>query len=1361
MNAKINFRLIIFYIFVTIIACIFILNRWVMTSYAGIQYKTPQVLIILDNSQSMDGDLSGAIMTGSGTATSNTSSNGFVDQSSSSLIDYNVPGGFTAPITETAGGQGVTAPYTVCSGDVCTDNSASRLNVAKAAILDAYNKYSNNVQFGLMDYGINDASTNNPSGNTPTEYTTWVYYMSGTGGFTFGTSSTPPSGLTFVKNPCSYSNTQATQSCQDIRSFFGAGNGVFSDPYLYIQDTSDESTINDVLYDSGIPTNFVTNAGVYNYNYNYHECGNSFISNIYTFYNLTNYNQGQINSCYKKTYPNIGRNGNFNTSPTNAGYVSYSPQVWYSERGFGYYNSLTGSGNLVIPIAASNSTQQSNFTTDLAPETSNSGSSEIKADAVNAPMAGTLASALSYLTGSSLPAPSCPGKKYVIFVTDGLPTYDQNGNNWPPIGSAAAAGYGVTATFNSDGSLAPAGTNDKALLETISEIADLKNKGIDTYVIGMGAGVDPSINPQAAAVLKAMAVAGGTSNFFPATTPQDVANDLGIIVQEIMASGSYTTPVIHQTTTGTNKYLYYADFEATLTQPLWGEGNIYLFQLDSPSITTLSNSTTGCPIGSGLSDGLVGPVGGPGSSSFACMEKQNNETINGQTVTVTSIIPPSPGSSSYNSFWDTPTGLGAGDALKNGDYYNTTERNVFTSYFDSATGQEVQIPINTSSSSYSNSELQTMLGTSSNYTSICGSSSTADSCTESILNFVLNPSQDGWKLGAIYHSDPVLIGAPSIAFYENPSTSAPLASSCSNTYTGSYYQFYSCEEHRQQVLAAGANDGMLHGFDAGVYGGSAYGSTSTTYGYGSGEEMFGYIPPDLLPEVSNWYQGSLTQPSSGDYPQDFFVDSTPAASDVYFNNIFDGTTPNTVSGVSTGWHTVLVSGERSGGSYYFALDMTHPSQLSAGTYPVPLWDFTDTSMGETWSRPVIGFICLPNSPNSPKNGVCSNNANALSATSSAPQYVKTYLAIAGGGYSSTGSTGNAVYALYVEPNPLPSSGPPYADNQTLWKYSMNYPVPSEVAPVFNTSGGSAVPSGELEAFYVGDLGGEMYAFSMPSIAAETVKSSSTWNACPIFTQPAANPLLNIFYPPAVSYDSSGNLWVYFGTGNRADLNEIVPDPTNPRPNEFLAANMGTATAGTCTTNTPQSSAPYTIAASASTTTGLENVTGAYITASSSTSSPSSISYSYTLNELNGGNPVSLSTANAAINPDGWYITLLNPGEKVVSSPVVYNGIVYFTTYTPNQTSNSCSEGYAQLYALNYTNGGGEVATNSAGVSILGTSQSPTGTGQQSAIIGSGTPSAPVISGNTLFVATSGGGLSSITIPASPTGITPTSWFKLP
>ena len=1336
MNKK---NILIFYFFAPIIICMFILSGWIVNSFADIQYKTPQVLIVLDNSQSMDGDLSGAIMTGSGTATSNSSNNGFVDQSSSSPIDYNVPLGFTAPLTTpTSGG---TAPYTSSnsSGDLA-DNSASRLNVAKAAIQQVLKDYSNDVEFGLMDYGVT---------GTPALYTTWVYYMSGPSGFTFGTSSTAPSGLTAVANPCYYSNTQATTSCKQIRSFFGNGVGTFSDPYLYIQDTSDEPSINDVLYDENIHSNVVFSGP---YATHTSTCPKPSSSNPdpYTSFNLTDYN----NNCILIGYSNASDSNPFPTGPTNAGYVPYSYEVWYSERGFGYDNSLSGGGNLVVSIGSSNA---ASFLKPLKPETINPSSPEIKADAVNAPMAGTLASALSYLTGSSIPTVGCPGNKYVIFITDGLPTYGTGGHNWPPLGSAAAAGYGVTATFNSDGSLNT--TTDNALSETITAIENLKAQGIETYVIGMGAGVDPSLNPQAAATLKAMAVAGGTNNYFPATTPQDVANDLSIIVKEIMASGSYTTPVIHQTTTSTDKYFYYADLNATLKQPLWGEGNIFVFQTDNGAISD-------CPVGSGLSNGLIGPTGGPQvfgglspssstvtkdySNYFSCVETQ---TINSQGETVTTInqppAPPFASSGSYDSFWDMPNGLGAGDTLQNGDYYpnnpnyglSPSGRDVFTSYLNAATGQETDINIVTTPDS--NSELQSLLGTSSNYASLCGSTSTAASCTEDIINFVLNPSsKDGWKLGAIYHSDPVIIGVPSIAIYENPSSSSSITNSCS--YTGSYYEFYYCEQHRQQVLVVGANDGMFHGFDAGSYGGNSYGATSTTYGYGSGEEMFGYIPPDLLPGVSNWYQSSFTNPpSSGYYPQDKFVDSTPAVSDVYFNNVFDGSS-NSVAGVQAGWHTVLISGERQGGNYYFALDTTHPSQLSSSTYPAPLWDITDSSMGQTWSRPIIGFICLPNSNTSSSNGVCSNSALSSSSTTNPPQYVKNYIAIVGGGYSSTGSTGDAVYALYVEPNPVnqSTSGTDYADEQVLWKYDTNYPVPSEVAPVFDTNGASSgnagVPSGELEAFYVGDLGGDMYAFLMPSIASGTVTAGSQWSACQIFTQPTASPLLNIFYPPAISYDNSGNLWVYFGTGNRAALNS----PSNTRPNEFLAVNTGDVQPGTC-----PSSAPYTLATSSSSP-GLVNVTGAEITISSNGTT------TYTLN----GTTSSLSSVSY---PDGWYITLPNPGERVVSSPVVYNGIIYFTTYTP--ASNSCGEGTALSYALNYTNGGGMVITNSSGSvsSGLGSSQSPTGTGQQSGIIGVGIPSAPIISGNTLYVATSGGGLAPVTIQGHSTGLNPTSWFELP
>lgn len=115
-----------------------------------------------------------------------------------------------------------------------------------------------------------------------------------------------------------------------------------------------------------------------------------------------------------------------------------------------------------------------------------------------APTAGILAQAKTYLATTAAASNGCASKQYVILISDGLPTQDLLGSYWPPLGSAAAAGYGLTATFKADGSLNT--TNDQALTDTITNLTTLKDAGIKTFIVGLGAGVDPSLNPQAAAV---------------------------------------------------------------------------------------------------------------------------------------------------------------------------------------------------------------------------------------------------------------------------------------------------------------------------------------------------------------------------------------------------------------------------------------------------------------------------------------------------------------------------------------------------------------------------------------------------------------------------------------------------------------------------------------------------------------------------------------------------------------------------------------------------------------------------------------------------------------------------------------------
>ncbi len=173
----------------------------------------PQVLFAVGNSESMDGTLSGAIMAGSGALSSGNASMA----NSSSPVTYQVPAGFTPPVNAGAACAspltGNCAPYTVNQGGTLVDNGASRLNVAKGAMQAILNSYMQNTDFGLIDYQT----------GSPTLYTTWVYYMSPAGGFTFST--TPPMSGSYVINPCylyGAASSTVKSNCTSIANLYGS-----------------------------------------------------------------------------------------------------------------------------------------------------------------------------------------------------------------------------------------------------------------------------------------------------------------------------------------------------------------------------------------------------------------------------------------------------------------------------------------------------------------------------------------------------------------------------------------------------------------------------------------------------------------------------------------------------------------------------------------------------------------------------------------------------------------------------------------------------------------------------------------------------------------------------------------------------------------------------------------------------------------------------------------------------------------------------------------------------------------------------------------------------------------------------------
>ena len=773
----------------------------------------PQVLFAIGNSESMDGTLSGAIMVGSGALAASLSSL----QNSSSPLKYTVPTGFTPP-AQAADSTGQ-APYTVNQSGTLLDTSASRLNVAKAGVLAILNAYMQNTDFALEVYSTSGTSL----------YTTWVYYMSPqASNFTF--TNTPISGNTYVNNPCySYTTASSTvlSNCTSLASLFGAAT-LSTNQYLQIGASSDDPSINDVLYAGGQPGIFVSYTGP--------TPATPYPPN----FSLANYENGSVLLSYSKTNPNIG---GFATGPTNAGFVPYSPQVLYAERGFGYGGSqsaTTGKTSVSMttagtsPTTASVTTAINTFVPFLNPETNNTSSTEIKSVAGQSPMAGLLTTAKTYL--SSLPNPTCPPKRYVVLISDGLPTQDLNGKYWPPLGSAAATGYGVTATFKTTGALNT--TNDQALTDTITALTNLTTASIKTYVVGLGAGVNPSVNAQAAATLTAMAVAGGTINYYPASSPTDLVSDLNSILVSLQNESLSTTAAsLSSTHLQAGSVEYQSSFNGSDTPYQDWTGNV---------IEKALSSTSGFPTGSTI------------WSAQTLLDAQSSRLI---------------------ATWNPALNSGAGGGAP------------FEWSNISATQQTQLQP----SDALGASRLLYLRG-----------------------NTTLEKRNGGafrnrsHILGDIAGSKPIYVGPPS-----NPALFFSSAS---------YVSYVLANPTRTPMLYVGANDGMLHAFNA-----------------STGVEQFAFIPNGVF---SNLY--NLTAPL---YNQNhlYFVNGTPQSGDVQFT---DGT-----------WHTILVGGEDGGGKSIYALDVTNPASITSETLMANnvLWEFTDADMGLSYSQPQIAQISTTSS----------------------------------------------------------------------------------------------------------------------------------------------------------------------------------------------------------------------------------------------------------------------------------------------------------------------------------------------------------------------------------------------------------------
>ena len=554
-----------------------------------------------------------------------------------------------------------------------------------------------------------------------------------------------------------------------------------------------------------------------------------------------------------------------------------------------------------------------------------------------------------------------------------------------------------------------------------------------------------------------------------------------------------------------------------------------------------------------------------------------------------------------------------------------------------------------------------------------------------------------WKLGDPIHSTPTIVAAPKANYdlvYGDMS----------------YTDFYLQWKNRREVVYVGANDGMLHAFNGGFYHKSDDPTTTTVVEHGwyttnptdnssgrpLGDELWGYVPYQLLPQLQ-W----LTRT---DYTHVYYVDLKPTVADVRVFCDAGNPNPSCIQGQAgtlhpNGWGTILIGGFRMGGSCgncasgtgaapmtvniggtnrtfysaYFVLDVTNPD-----ADPKTLWSFSDPGLGLTTSIPAVIRV----SPTSDADKTNNANAKWMVLFGSGPN-----------GYAADLSAAPAqlayLYAVDV------AVGPGNGNSEVTLAKGTKMPVGTfksflgNIAPVdrnfdyrhdvayfgstlydgslpwrgkmfrLTTGGCTNAPCSPL-TWGVNNGGNRSPTEMIDTFNDYTASTTTTVEMGPVTTG------------PSVTIDDANKLWVFFGTGRY--LNNSDKTSTDQQYLFGIKDNvMNSQCTQTSTTNCN--------------TVNLVNTTGTVVCSvcapgTNQVTDPNNP----TLTDVSGG---SNSMVGLVQSKDGWYIKLATAAgmsaERSVSNSTVIAGAVFFPTLIP--TNDFCaSTGTSYLYGLYYKTG---------------------------------------------------------------------------
>ncbi len=294
---------------------------------------------------------------------------------------------------------------------------------------------------------------------------------------------------------------------------------------------------------------------------------------------------------------------------------------------------------------------------------------------------------------------------------------------------------------------------------------------------------------------------------------------------------------------------------------------------------------------------------------------------------------------------------------------------------------------------YGAQRVQWLRGNASNEAGTCGT------CTPS---FRSRPTS---KLGDIIHSAPTYVAVPAFGYSDKMEAAA-------------YSAFAAANANRTPTIYVGANDGMLHAFNA-----------------KTGVETLAYVPTPVYRNLSGLSTQNVAANPGDPTAHHYYVDGSPTVGDVFYG---------------TAWHTMLAGALGAGGQGVYALDVTDPTKFTQATAgSVVRWEFNDSDDADVGA--VFGQPLLVKTNNGRWSVIFGNGYNNTDADGSAS------------------TTGHAVlFVLDAETGALRAK----IDTQTG---TVGTPNGLSGGIAVDTTG-----DGIADVVYIGDLAGNMWKFDLSS-----------------------------------------------------------------------------------------------------------------------------------------------------------------------------------------------------------------------------------------------------------------------------------------